>query len=226
MKISAVIHARGTRDRARNKNLYRINGKSLVRLACERLLQCKTIGGKYLNTEDDGVILECKDLESRGLTIVHRPSELAADYVTGNDLMAYALHSIDYCDVICEVGAHAPLLKPETMDACVSKFMESKQSYDSFLTVERLYEHMWGESSPKNYDLYNLPTKFELRPMLRETHGFYGIKTSEFLRRKSRVGKYPLLYELGKREALDIHSREDYEICRALLLEKHDTEAA
>lgn len=220
MKIAGIIHARGTNTRTRNKNLYRINGKSLVRLACEKLLKCETIGGKYLNTEDDGVILECEDLESHGLQIIHRPPELAADYVTGNDLMAFALHSIEYCDVICELGAHAPLLSAETIDACISQFIENTNRFDSFLTVEKLHEHMWGASKPKNYELKHLPTKYELPPMLRETHGLYGIKTGEFLRAKSRTGKSPLLYELGRREAMDIHTWEDFQISRALLLEQ------
>ena len=41
MIISIVIPAKGTSQRLENKNLLKIEGKSLVEMACEKVLKCK-----------------------------------------------------------------------------------------------------------------------------------------------------------------------------------------
>ena len=79
MKISIVIPAKGSSDRVANKNLFKINGKSLVRRACEKVLKCNSLTKKYLDTEDEGIKLDCMPLIHQGLSIIDRPKELATD---------------------------------------------------------------------------------------------------------------------------------------------------
>ncbi|KKL70936.1 hypothetical protein LCGC14_2099920, partial [marine sediment metagenome] len=99
-KISLVIPAKGRSTRLRNKNLLKISGKSLARLACEKALKCKNIDNVYLDTEDSRIAEDCSDLFKEGLGLIKRPKELATNFVGGNELMIYEVHSIPYCDII------------------------------------------------------------------------------------------------------------------------------
>lgn len=216
MNISIVIPAKGISKRVKNKNLYKIRGKSLIRLACEKVLMCKTINNFYLDTEDDFIIRECQDLEAAGLQILKRPRELATNKIDANDMLVYALHSIDYTDVILQTFATSPLITSTTIDKCVDTFINSRD-YDSFLTVINFQEYLWKDGIPENFDLQQLPNSFELEPFFMETHGLYGIYTNDLLRLKRRVGNFPLLIDIPKLESFDIDTQEDLEIVERLL---------
>ena len=73
---------------------------------------------KYLDTEDEGIIKECQDLVSKGLNIIKRPPELASNYIGANELIAFALHSMPYCDLILQTFATTPLITSKTIDFC------------------------------------------------------------------------------------------------------------
>ena len=89
MNISIVVPAKGTSKRVANKNLYQINGKSLVYRACEKILECKNINNSYLDTEDKGIKLDCKPLSRKGLKFIDRPQELATNFIGANELFSF-----------------------------------------------------------------------------------------------------------------------------------------
>lgn len=219
MIISIIIPAKGHSERIRNKNLYKINGKSLIRMACEKVLKCKNINRFYLDTEDDAIIKECKDLESGGLEIIKRPKELATNFIGANELMVYGLHSIDYTDILLQTFATSPLITARTIDDCVERFINSKS--DSFLTVIPLKEYFWfnngNENKPMNFSHIKLENSQDLDILHMETHGLYGIYSNILLKYKTRTIKNPLLIEIPLIESFDINTEEDLEIIRRLM---------
>ena len=70
MKINLIIPAKGTSKRIKNKNLYKINNKSLIYHACKKILRCKNIDNVYLDTESDDIISSVKPLFSEGLKLI------------------------------------------------------------------------------------------------------------------------------------------------------------
>lgn len=217
LKISLVIPAKGRSTRLRNKNLLKINGKSLVRIACEKALKCKNIDNVYLDTEDLRIVEESSDLFKEGLGLINRPKELATNFVGGNELIVYELHSIPYCDIIIHHYCTAPLIKAETIDRCIKAFVDAGDKYDSFFTVEELREYLWDKKiSPMNFSPKKLPNSQDLEPFYRENHGLYGIKTSTLFKYKTRVGEKPLLIPISRLEAIDINNEEDLEMARRL----------
>ncbi len=218
MNISAVIPAKGKSNRVKNKNLYKIRGKSLIYRACEKTLNCKTISNVYLDTESDAIIEDCKDLITVGLKVIKRPKELANNYIGANELMVWALHSIEPCDLICQTFATSPMLTSKTMDNVINKFLSLK-GHDSFFTVLKLQEYFWTEKNyPMNFHVDRLPNSSELVPIFMETHGLYGIYPEVLLEGKTRIGKNSTMISIPKIESIDIDTEEDLEIARKLLL--------
>jgi len=213
MEISLVIPAKGTSERVHNKNLYKINGKSLVRRACEKVLKCKNINRVYLDTEDEAIIQDCKDL---GIGIIKRPKQLATNKIGANELMMFALHSIPRTDLLLQTFATSPLLTSETIDRIVEDFI-TKKEHDSFFTVEIAREYFWDEKGPMNFSVSTLPNSQQLNLIYRETHGLYGIYTDALFELKRRVGDSPKLYDVSRIEGLDIDTEEDLKIVEALI---------
>ena len=217
VKISVVIPAKGNSDRLRDKNLVKVLDKSLTEMACEKFLKSKVIDRVYLDTDSEKIIDDVLHLFSKGLKLIKRPKELANNNITANDLMIYALHSIDKCDLLIQSFVTSPLLKIETIDQCIKKFLKSKK-YKSFLTVEATQEYWWDKNNkPLNFDTNKLPNGIDLEKIYKETHGLYGIYTKDLFKCKNRFGTNPMLIETSKVEGLDINDGDDLKFLQALM---------
>jgi len=217
IKVSIVIPAKGNSERIKNKNLHQINGKSLVRLACEKVLKCRNIHQVYLDTESDMIISQVLDLQSLGLKIIKRPEELANNDIGANEMMVYALHSIEECDILLQTFATSPLISAETIDECIDKFITSGENNDSFFTVNEVQEYFWDEDGPLNFDHKKVPNSFDIKKIHIETHGLYGIKTKALIKNKTRIGQKPLKICISKKESFDINELADLEIIERLM---------
>lgn len=218
MKVSLIIPAKGHSDRVHNKNLCKINGKSLVEIACERALACKLVTSVYLDTESDEIKLLVKQYFNRGLALIDRPKELATNAIGANEMLVYALHSIEETDLLLQSFSTTPLLKSETIDYCIDVFTKNKGDYDSFFTVLPMQEYFWNaDNTPQNFDTGKLPNSQDLAPTYLETHGLYGIYTKDLIKCKRRVGNNPLMIPISKMESLDIDDNDDLEIARRLM---------
>jgi CMP-N-acetylneuraminic acid synthetase len=218
MKVTAIIPAKGTSQRIENKNLYKVNGKTLVEMACEKVLQCKSIDEVYIDTESEKVLLNVEHLFKEGLKLIKRPKELANNDIGANEMLVYGLHSASDCDLILQTFSTSPLITSKTIDQCVTKFLSRGNIHDSFFTVNKMQEYLWDlENGPINFDIGELPNSFELDPIYVETHGLYGIYTEKLLKLKTRVGENPMLIPISKIESFDIDDMEDLEIVETLI---------
>ena len=217
MKITAVIPAKGNSDRLKDKNLVKISDASLTEMACEKFLKSKVIDEVYLDTDSEKIIDDVYHLFAKGLKLIKRPKELANNNITANDLIIYALHRIEKCDLIIQSFVTSPLLKIETIDQCIKRFLQSK-NHDAFLTVENMKEYFWSKKGiPTNFDINVLPNSVDLKSIYKETHGLYGIYTKSLFQNKNRFGSKPLMIETSKIEGLDINDSEDLKILRAII---------
>lgn len=218
MRVSLIIPAKGHSERVHNKNLCRIDGKSLIEIACERALACKNVSSIYLDTESDEIKLLVKKYFDRGLKLIDRPKELATNAVGANEMLVYALHTIEETDLLLQSFSTTPLLTSATIDRCIDIFLNEKSDYDSFFTVLPMKEYFWNiNNTPQNFDTGVLPNSQDLAPVYLETHGLYGIYAKDLIKCKRRVGNRPLLIPIPKMEAIDIDDYEDLEIARRLM---------
>ena len=216
-KISAIIPAKGNSERIKNKNLYEVGGKSLIRLCCEKVLKCQCIDNVYLDTESDLIKSQVSDLEKHGLKIIHRPKELATNEIGANEMMVYGLHSIEECGILLQTFATSPTISHRTIDKCVEKFIDNMEKYDSFFTVSELQEYFWQDDKPINFKPEKVPNSFELKKILVETHGLYGIKTESLIKNKTRVTPNSLKIPISKLESFDINEPCDLTIVEKIL---------
>ena len=216
MKISVIIPAKGNSNRLKDKNLAQVLGKSLTEMACSKFLKSKLIDNVYLDTDSEKIIDDIVHLFPKGLKLIKRPKELANNKITANDLIMYEINHIDKCDLILQSFVTSPLLKIETIDECLKKFLKSKK-HDAFLTVENTQEYFWSNKNKAiNFDINELPNSTELEAIYKETHGLYGIYTKSLFKNKNRFGAKTMLITIPKIESIDINDAEDLKILRAI----------
>lgn len=120
MKIFAFIFARGGSKGLRNKNLKKINKKSLIQYSVEIAKEIKEINEIYISTEDNKIKNEAKRLN---INIIDRPLKLAKD---SSDEWAAWQHAINFLekkgktfDVFVSIPATSPLRKAQDVKNCI-----------------------------------------------------------------------------------------------------------
>lgn len=210
MKISIVIPAKGNSERLSNKNLLTLGDKTLVYSACEKCLDVSNIDNVYIDTESQEILEELHPLIERGLKVINRPTHMADNNTTGNDLIVFEQSVIEKCDIILHTYSTSPFITSQTIEKCVSLFLD-QEGYDSFFTALPVREYFWTDGKPLNFCLDRLPNSQDLGVLWVETHGLYGITWEALSRLKRRLGDSVLPIEIPESEALDINNQFDYD---------------
>lgn len=217
MKISIIIPAKGTSQRLKNKNLLKLDGKTLVYRACEKCLRSDYIDNVYVDTESENILSDLSPLTSKGLKVINRPKEMADNRTSGNDLIVFEQTQIEKSDLILHTYATSPMITVGTIDKVIRRFLEEGQNYDSFFTANYLQEYLWVDNSPYNFSLEGLPNSNDLPDnILVETHGLYGIRDEALTKYKRRLGESVLPVLIPREESLDINYSQDYELLEVL----------
>lgn len=211
MRTSIIIPAKGTSERVVSKNLYRLNGKSLIYRVCEKALKCKLVSDVFVDTECDEIIDDVESLFESGLKLIQRPQHLATNEASGNDLVNFEKEFVKDSELFIHTYATSPLLTYKTIDKCIQKFIDKSDIYDSFFTARPIREYIWSDAGPVNFDLTELPNSKDLTGFWKETHGMYGIKMNVLNRLSRRLGNKPLPIEISEKESLDIDYYSDIE---------------
>ena len=105
-------------------------------------------------------------------------------------------------------------LSIKTIKKCKNLLKKTK-IYDSILTSHEIYSWFWFNKKPVNYKPKILPRSQDAKPVVVETTGLYGIKSSA-LKNIIVELENPYFFNVNKKEALDLDNIEDFEILKNL----------
>lgn len=208
MKIACFIPIKAYSERISGKNFRVLNGKKLYQYICEHALEADIFDDIFVDTNSEeiaGYALKT------GLSLIKRTPELALDSANGNDLLNHHMELFPDYDFYFQLFATAPYLQPETIRKCVKQLVNS-QSADSIFTATANYSFYWLNKNPLNYQPAILPRSQDLEPVMEETTGLYGIAVDALHRYRCRVGCNPIIFQVGKFEAVDINTEEDFKV--------------
>jgi len=212
-KVVAFVPAKGTSSRIPNKNIKVLGEKPLFLHILDTLLNCHTIDEVYLDTESDEIFKLAKKRKHKCLK---RDSQLATNKTDGNQLLLNEAKNID-ADIYVQALPTAPFLSEQTIDDAVFKLLTSKNN-DSLFAVKKDKIYLWKkDGTPVNYDPVNIPNSIELEETIVETMGLYVIKKDVLFEKKSRIGKFPILFEIPILESTDINTIGDFKFAEIIL---------
>lgn len=216
MKIVALIPIKFHNQRLPGKNIKPLGGKPLISYIQETLKKVKGIDDIYVYCSDERI----KPYLLDGVKYLKRSEELDKDSTKINEVLkSFA------CDVSADyyllTHATAPFISAESIQSGVDAVLNGKA--DSALSVERLYDFLWKDGVPMNYDPANIPRTQDLDPIYKETCGYYIYSRYLILNENRRVGKNPALIEVSEIEAVDINNADDFELADAIYSSKAKT---
>lgn len=146
-----------------------------------------------------------------GYQVIERKPELALNTANGNDLLVYHAEIHPEYDYYFQLFATAPYLQPNSIRQCFNKLI-STEEYDSCFTATSTHSFFWLDDTPVNYRPGILPRSQDMKPMIEETTGLYGITKESLNRYRCRIGRKPYIHIVSKFEAVDINTEEDLKI--------------
>lgn len=205
MKIVAVIPIKKKSERVKNKNFIKVNKKPLFRFLLDKIKKCN-FDEVYVDSDSKIVKNYCK---KNNINFIPRVRNLSKNTANGNHLLLYH-QKIIKADCYFQLFVTSPLMKIKTINKCI-EIMKKSKKYDSIFTVGEIYSWFWFKHKPINYNPKVLPRSQDARPIIQETTGLYGIRSSALKKRKSRIGFKPYLFKVQKEEIIDLDNKDDVE---------------
>ncbi len=212
--ISAFIHAKSNSKRIFNKNLRELNGKPLFTYALINALKSKLISEVFIDSDSDQIL---QIGESYGAKALKRPTYLANNSVSGDDLICWQASNLKNSSIILQVVPTSPFIKSESIDNAIKLLIDS--DVNSVVGVASEVFYQWKNGKPTYYKNGRIPNSFEMEPTVYETTGLYINKLDFVLKEKKRIDKNACKpYFLSKVESIDINNEEDFELAEIIAI--------
>lgn len=217
MKVTALLPMKGHSQRVADKNIRPFVDEPLL---CKVLgaLDCTEAVERVIVNTDSETIAEIAAQKSPKVLVHVRPEELRGDYVSMNLILEY---DIEHCDgeVFLQTHSTNPLLKSETISAAIMQYAGALRSgSDSLFSVTRYQTRLYDrDGAAVNHDPRELIRTQDLPPLFEENSCLYIFSRESFRGNAGRrIGRNPFMFEIGKTEAIDIDTEEDFRIAEAV----------
>jgi CMP-N-acetylneuraminic acid synthetase len=215
---AVVIPARGGSKSIKNKNLQKINGKSLVQISIEKFKSLDNISSIIVTSDSDEILNEAKKY---GAVPWKRPKSLSGDKATSESAIKDVLencYSIQPNSNIIFHQCTSPLLKITSIQMAVKKFEETNAT--CVFTVLEEYNPIWKNQNKRvkilNTNDLQRKGRQERDPLLIETGGIYVINRKGFMKDFNRFGDNPRVIKVSRVESIDIDDEIDLIIASKL----------
>lgn len=218
--VAAFVPMKGHSERVPRKNVRDFNGKPLFHWILEALNRTESVDKTVVDTDAEHIAEEAS--ERFGTEIIDRPERLRGDEVSMNRIL---LHDVEETEADAYLQTHCtnPLLRPATIDEAVDAFLAN--DHDSLFSVTSLQTRLWDEDvTPVNHERDRLLPTQELPPLYEENSNLYLFTQNSIERRENRIGDDPEIFEMNRREAVDIDEMVDFEFAEFLHQREYGTE--
>jgi CMP-N-acetylneuraminic acid synthetase len=221
--IIAFVHAKGNSERVPGKN-FRTLG--------DRPLFCHAIANARASRYIDRVVIDsdsCEILqtgERYGAVPLRRPSELATNRTTGDELAYWQASNYPESRIVLQVIPTSPFLSAASIDRAIEMIPEFGVDSVAGVFSEALYQ--WKDGRPIYFrEDGTIPNSSDMAPVIYETTGLYVNRTDFVLRERRRLNvKSCVPIRLSRIEAIDINTTEDFDFASVCWQGLHATALA
>lgn len=220
----AIIPARGGSKRIPRKNLKYIAGKPLIAHTILAACQAGKLSGVFVSTEDEEIASVAKDF---GAELIQRPSELAADDSSSEDVVRHALQSImsrgGRPDHFCLLQPTSPLRTARHIDDAISAYLKANCRPLISVTnaqgnINKLLKGVASGVRPV-FGLREFSAKATDVPGSRyiPNGAIYLVRVMEFMETGSLYEEVMTPYIMPREASIDIDHPEDLQVAEILL---------
>lgn len=205
MKTVAFVPIKMNSRRLPNKNILPLGNHPLCYHLVNTLCHVDRIDEVYIFCSTDEIMRYMPP----GARYLQREAALDTDSTLGQEIYDSFVAKID-ADVYLLAHVTSPFLKATTIEEALVK-VQSGQN-DSAFSACRIQTFLWYHGAPINYEPTHIPRTQDLMPAFYETSGFYIFQKKIWTGLHRRIGHNPFIMEVKAAEAVDIDTREDYEL--------------
>lgn len=218
----AIIPARGNSKRLKDKNLRKIDGKSLLAHTIEDAKEATS--NVWVSSNDKNILQEA---EKHGAGWIKRPKLLALDTAPSETAIIHALNvlSVPEDEIVIFLQCTSPFRKPGEVRRAARKFQGYGRGYYSrekeywnvsMFSCYTLYPFVWDEENRLQYEIKERPRRQEKKPLYVEDGSFYISWAWVYYSTGNRLRKEVAKWKHDKIYGLEIDTMEDLELARAL----------
>ena len=212
-EVVAFVHAKGSSVRVPGKNLRALGDRPLFCHAIRNARQASSVTRVVVDSDADDIL---RIGQEHGAEPLRRPSELATNAATGDDLAYWQASNYARSDVVLQVIPTSPFLLPASIDRSVELLEDLGVDSVAGVVTEVVYE--WVRGRPAYYlQDGTIPNSSDKPPITYETTGLYANRTEAVLRTRRRLNPESCApCGLTKLESIDINTEEDFEFARVV----------
>jgi CMP-N-acetylneuraminic acid synthetase len=220
MKLAALLPMKEHSERVPNKNMRLFAGRPLYHAVAQVLQLSDLVERIVINTNSDAIARDAKAHFPKAV-IHERPESIRGDFVPMNEIIAYDT-SLIQAEHFLQTHSTNPLLTRETLERAIERYFASLGRYDSLFSVTRLQTRLyWEDGRPVNHNPKELLRTQDLPPVYEENSNIFLFSKASFAAAGlNRMGLNPLMFEMGKLEAVDIDEEDDFLLAETLYLRR------
>jgi CMP-N-acetylneuraminic acid synthetase len=207
-KIVAIVPVRKGSQRIKNKNFKRFGNSCLLEVKLKSLKKVKSIDEIIISTDSDKAMQIAKKYK---VSYHKREKYYASSKCSNSEFFENLARSIKG-DFLMYTPCTAPLVKHQTIEHLIKKFMGIYPKYDSINTINYVKEHLWLKNKPLNYNPKKSPNTQDLPNIMRLTYGVNIIARKQMIKKKNVLGSRPFFSHIDNIEGLDVDNPIDFEI--------------
>lgn len=211
--IAAIVPAKKTSVRVKNKNFKKFGRSCLLEYKIKCLKKVKNIDKIIVHSDSN---LAKKIAEKNNVSFIMRQSYFASNKCSGSEFFKNLAETVNSQYIIYS-PCTAPFIRKQTCEKIINFFLRNKKKYDSVMTINNLYHHMWFKNKPLNYKLNKSPNSQQLTPAQKITYGFSIIEREKMLKNKNVLGPKAFLWPVDEIEAVDIDTDYDFFVAEQIL---------
>jgi len=221
----AIIPARAGSKGLKNKNISLLAGKPLITYTLEAALGVPFFDKIVVTTDCPHVKEICKIYPR--ISVIDRPERLATDTIPLIPVLVHAVESVEIEDVkvytnVFTLQPTSPLRTSEHILEAYSRFLSQKAK--SLISVTEEQHSVWtmkdGAVTALHYPKVN---RQEAQPVYLGNGAIFISKRILIIMGRDRMGGKMAIYPMDKVSSMDVHTREDLELCE-YFLKRYSTE--
>ena len=166
-KIVAIVPVRKGSKRIKNKNFKKFASSNLLEIKLKSLKKVNLIDQIIVSTDSPIAI---KIAIKYNVSYHIREKYFASSKCTNSEFFENLAKSIEG-DFLMYTPCTAPLIKSNTIQNAIKKFLSLYPKYDSLNTTNYIKEHLWLNNRPINYNPKKSPNTQDLPDIMKLTYG-------------------------------------------------------
>ena len=221
MNIICIIPIKHNSERIPGKNFKMFADKPLYWYIINTVLKCSKITKLVINTDSEFIKNGINNyFKSDKIVIYNRPEHLRPGDTPVNKLLIDTIKNLNLdADLYIQTHTTNPLLKLETINACIDLF-QKEDKYDSLFTVKKFQNRLYREQENKilavNHNINQLIPTQDLEPLYEENSCIYIFKKDVLFKKNHRIGDNPYIYIMDNIESQDIDIKSEFYLAEIL----------